>query len=59
MQVVDIIVFILVTSVFSQIGMITGSIFDRGNRNNGDMRKDLPSTIGFLIGFLIGVIFVI
>jgi hypothetical protein len=41
------------------MGLFIGSIFDRGIRSDGDIRNDLPSTIGFVIGFSFNIYFAV
>jgi hypothetical protein len=40
------------------IGLMVGSVFDKGKRSDGDVRNDLPSTIGLILGlsFMIGFV---
>jgi hypothetical protein len=41
------------------IGLFLGSIFDRGARAEGNIRNDLPSTLGFLIGLALSIYLVL
>jgi len=48
-----IITFIILLPLLPVLGLFLGSLFDKGVRSDGNIRNDIPSTIGFLIGCLI------
>lgn len=41
--------FIIIVGTFT----IIGSLFDYGHRDDGNVRNDIPSTIGFLLGCIL------
>ena len=41
-------------SAFGFVGLAVGSLFDRGRRGDGNIRGDLPSSVGILLGMLGG-----
>lgn len=46
----------LETLCHAYIGLIIGSMFDRGRRADGDIRNDFPSTAGIILGPILGLI---
>ena len=41
------------------LGLIGGSIFDKGLRSDGNIRNDFPSTVGLAIGCIFSLYFLI
>lgn len=46
----------LETLCYAYIGLVIGSMFDRGRRIDGNIRNDLPSTAGIILGPILGLV---